>query len=99
VLNLIRNENMKLYKRPRNRLILLAIFVLVSFITFMVWNFSAADFGKTTMWNLVSDVFVNAKLFLYIFSVIVAGDIVASEFTTGPLKCWRFVQFHAHVFC
>lgn len=86
VLNLIRNENMKLYRRPRNRLILLAIFVLVSFLTFMVWHFSSADLGKTTMWNLVSNVFLNAKLFLYIFSVIVAGDIVASEFTTGTIK-------------
>lgn len=86
MLNLIRNENMKLYRRPRNRIILLAIFALITFLTFMVWHFSSADLGQTTMWNLVSNVFQNAKLFLYIFAVIVAGDIVASEFTTGTIK-------------
>lgn len=98
--NLIRNENMKLYKRPRNRIILLAIFVLVSFITFMDWHFSASTLKElkkaavansmsieaSTMWYIVRDVFEHAGILLYIFSVIVAGDIVAREFSTGTIK-------------
>ncbi|REK74659.1 ABC transporter permease [Paenibacillus paeoniae] len=82
-LNLIRNENMKMFRAPRLFVMLgivLALVIAISSVWFTV------DKGQTAMWEVI----ITETMFLYwivtIFAVIVASGTVAEEFSTGTIK-------------
>ncbi|MEK4509322.1 ABC transporter permease [Paenibacillus sp. FSL K6-2524] len=82
-LKLVQNENMKIYRRLRTWI----MFGLTALLTIMFGVLFSLEGGSTVLsaWDVISQLF-----FLYflatIFSVIVASDIVAGEFTWGTIK-------------
>lgn len=85
-LALVQNENMKIYRRLRTW-IMLALVVLLPVIFAALIAISESRFGTshTGAWSAASNL-----SFLYflvsIFSVVIAADIVAAEFTWGTIK-------------
>ncbi|MEF3302711.1 ABC transporter permease subunit [Paenibacillus sp. GYB003] len=83
LLNLIRNENMKIYRRPRTWA--MAALVLAAAIAFAVLLKSFAVGGGASAMTYISN--ASSMTFLvFIFSVVIAADIVAGEFTWGTIK-------------
>jgi ABC-2 type transport system permease protein len=82
-LSLLQNEQMKIYSRVRTW-VMLGIIVLVVILWAAMLKY-VVDSGLNSMVSFVS---MSASLttLVFIFSVIVAGDIVASEFTWGTIK-------------
>lgn len=83
---MIQNENMKIYRRPRTWLMLAIMVVMFGFITFMMFKYSPMHSSTSSS---VMDVMLMSSQFMTfvaIFSVIVAGDIVSSEFGWGTIK-------------
>ncbi|WP_410771748.1 ABC transporter permease [Fontibacillus sp. BL9] len=82
-LQLIQNENMKIYRRLRTW-IMFAILVLLTMLFGVLFYLGSASLPMAA-WDAVDQL-----SFLYflvsIFSVIVAADIVAGEFTWGTIK-------------
>lgn len=83
-LGLVRNENMKIYRRVRTW-VMLGILAFCNAILPVL--FSMVDSGgQTTLWD---SVMLTASFTFYlctIFSVIVAADSVAGEFSWGTIK-------------
>lgn len=82
-MNLIRNENMKMFRRPR-------LFVMLGIIIGLVIVFSgvwySVDKGESAMWEVV----ITETMFLYwiitIFAAIASASTVAEEFSSGTIK-------------
>ncbi|WP_433945652.1 ABC transporter permease [Paenibacillus sp. SN-8-1] len=84
-LSLVQNENMKIYRRLRTW-IMLALVVLLPILFASIIAINENRFGPhTEAWSAASNL-----SFIYflvsIFSVVIAADIVASEFTWGTIK-------------
>lgn len=84
-LALVQNENMKIYRRWRTW-IMLALIVLLPILFGIIIAVNNSTFGSNMgAWSAASDL-----SFIYflvsIFSVVIAADIVASEFTWGTIK-------------
>lgn len=83
LLPLIQNENMKIYRRIRTW-IMLGIIVAINLLIAII--LSSVDSGPVHhMLHFVSDS-ADLAAFFSVFIIVVAGDIVASEFTWGTIK-------------
>lgn len=82
-LQLVRNENMKIYRRPRTWVMTLIMVTLVLFISIMWRIFSK---GETSMWDVISMESFVLFLLVTIFTVVVSAGSVAEEFTSGTIK-------------
>ncbi|MCA0755733.1 ABC transporter permease [Paenibacillus sp. N4] len=83
-LQLVRNENMKIYRRPRTWVMMSILLGLVLVISILWLSFG--DRNSTSMWEVV---FIEASvlfLLVTIFTVVIAAGVVAEEFTTGTIK-------------
>lgn len=83
MLNLIQNENMKIYRRPRTWV--MAAFLLAVTIAFAVLMKSLGQDGSISALTYMSNV-SSLTMLVFIFSVVIAADIVAGEFTWGTIK-------------
>ncbi|MBH5319134.1 ABC transporter permease [Paenibacillus sp. GSMTC-2017] len=81
--NLIQNENMKIYRRPRTY-IMMGIMVALALIVSIIWLSVAND--KPSMWEVVQQESSLLFMLITIFTVIVAASIVAEEFSAGTIK-------------
>ncbi|WP_029192314.1 ABC transporter permease [Paenibacillus harenae] len=82
-LQLVRNENMKIYKRSRSW-IMLAILIASALLISIMWlSFGGRD---TSMWEVISTESMILFVLLTIFSVVIAAASVAEEFTSGTIK-------------
>ncbi|RXJ00649.1 hypothetical protein DS745_11345 [Anaerobacillus alkaliphilus] len=81
--DLVINENVKLYKRPRG-LVLLTLLILMNFAVAIVMKFIFTD-TNFTFWD-----HLNVSTFLIFVlnfvCIIIAGDIVSSEYSQGTIK-------------
>lgn len=80
ILKLVQNENMKIYRRPRTWIMLAILAGILGLVAYFMGRESSAnvmDYLKTS---------ANFMQFVTIFSAIIAGDIVASEFGWGTIK-------------
>ncbi|PYI56400.1 ABC transporter permease [Paenibacillus flagellatus] len=81
--SLVQNENMKIYRRPRTWVMAGLVFAAVVAFAVLMHSF-ASDSGIGAfayMSNAASMTFL-----VFIFSVVIAADIVAGEFTWGTIK-------------
>ncbi|TMV47706.1 ABC transporter permease [Paenibacillus mesophilus] len=83
MVNLIQNENMKIYRRPRTWV--MAALLLAVTITFAVLMKSFGPDGSISALTYMSNV-SSLTMLVFIFSVVIAADIVAGEFTWGTIK-------------
>jgi ABC-2 type transport system permease protein len=83
LLNLIQNENMKIYRRLRTW-ILMAILLVIEGLAYWIY-YKTGDKGSIHLWQsvLFGSKLLTVPLFL---SVIVAADSVAGEFSGGTIK-------------
>jgi ABC-2 type transport system permease protein len=84
LLNLIMNENMKIYRRIRTW-ILVAILLVIEALAFWIYHKSMGQPYDHTLWGgvLMGSNLTIATLFL---AVIIAADSVAGEFSGGTIK-------------
>jgi ABC-2 type transport system permease protein len=82
-LSLLQNEQMKIYSRVRTW-VMLGILVLVVLLWAVMLKY-VVEAGLNSMVSFVS-MSTSLTALVFIFSVIVAGDSVASEFTWGTVK-------------
>jgi ABC-2 type transport system permease protein len=83
LLPLIQNENMKIYRRLRTW-ILIGLVVVINLIMAIVLN----TVDSSPISHTLDFVSISTELafFVVIFTVIIAGDIVASEYSWGTIK-------------
>jgi len=83
LLNLILNENMKIYRRLRTW-ILLAILLVIEGLAYWIY-YKTGNTASTSLWKgmLFGSNLLSVPLFL---SVIIAADSVAGEFSGGTIK-------------
>ncbi len=86
LLGMIQNENMKIYRRPRTWVMLAIMIVFFGFITFMMYKFDAPVMPMQPGPLDIMMMSASFLTFVGIFSVIIAGDIVSSEFGWGTIK-------------
>lgn len=85
-IGMIQNENMKIYRRPRTWVMLAIMILFFAFVTFIRYKFdTSANWMQPGPFDVMmfSSFFI---IFVAIFSVIVAGDSVSSEFGWGTIK-------------
>lgn len=82
-LRLVRNENMKIYRRPRLYIFLGILIGLILMISVLWLAFTKTD---TSMWEVVMIDSFYLYVLVTIFSVIVAAGTVAEEFSSGTIK-------------
>jgi ABC-2 type transport system permease protein len=83
--HLVLNENMKIMYRPRFWLMIVILVASVFCVVVFISNGEQNADQKTGLWGFVTT--CSVLLFMVqIFSVIIAGDIVASEFSWGTIK-------------
>ncbi|MDQ0245018.1 ABC-2 type transport system permease protein [Bacillus fengqiuensis] len=83
--SLVQNENMKIFLRTRT-LFLIGLIVLINFLTVIFMkNVLQQAASLSTMWDFALSS-VNLLWIVQVFAVIIAGDIVASEFSWGTIK-------------
>lgn len=83
--NLVRNENMKIYTRMRTW-IMLSILVVLTIAIAAITNYYAPADLKPSIWNMMHDLGNGLTGLITIFTVIIAAEIVAGEFTWGTIK-------------
>lgn len=82
-IQLVKNENMKIYRRPRTW-IMSAIMVLLVIIISTLWlTIGGRD---TSMWDVMSMESMVLFMLVTIFTVVIAAGGVADEFSTGTIK-------------
>ncbi|MEF2246157.1 MULTISPECIES: ABC transporter permease [unclassified Paenibacillus] len=82
-LALVKNENMKIYRRPRTYVMMGIIVGLVLLISILWLSFGGSD---TSMWEVAYLETTILYMLVTIFAVIIAASIVAEEFSTGTIK-------------
>ncbi|RXZ81486.1 ABC transporter permease [Paenibacillaceae bacterium] len=82
---LILNENMKIYRRPRTW-IMLGFMIALSLGIFIITFAIQSDGVKLTMWLPFEIATKTAIVFATIFAVVVSAESVAGEFSTGTIK-------------
>ncbi|QJC51150.1 ABC transporter permease [Paenibacillus albicereus] len=80
---LVANENMKIYRRPRAWIMLGLLALLAAAIALIA---SASSSSPLEMWPMTSIMLLLLLPLANIFSVIIAADSVAGEFTGGTIK-------------
>ncbi|GAA4837888.1 ABC transporter permease [Paenibacillus vulneris] len=82
-LNLVRNEQMKIYSRLRTWIMLGIILIFVVSMAFMLKYVIESGIDHAFSFMVMS---TGLSWLVFLFSIIIAGDIVASEFTWGTIK-------------
>jgi ABC-2 type transport system permease protein len=88
LLNLLLNENMKIYRRLRTW-ILMAIVILLTCTVLLLLHFiePLPESGiSRTIWDGISVAGANLIFLCTIFTVVIAADSVAGEFSSGTIK-------------
>lgn len=88
MLNLIMNENMKIYRRLRTW-ILMALVALLTITVLLLLHFvePVPESGVSrTLWDGISIAGANLIFLCTIFTVVIAADSVAGEFSSGTIK-------------
>ncbi|GGB69110.1 ABC transporter permease [Fictibacillus barbaricus] len=80
--NLILNENMKIYRRPRTWVMFGSIVSLVLIMSFILKLYGTEPI---TGWKAADSLFSLTQLAI-IFCIVIAGDTVTSEFSSGTIK-------------
>jgi len=84
LLQLIRNENMKIYRRPRTWLMM---FIVVAIVLTLAVALKTLDqnmeFGDAIAFMNFAG---NLSFLAFLFAVVIAAEIVAGEFTWGTIK-------------
>lgn len=86
-IGMLKNENMKIYRRPRTWIMLGILIAFTGFMAFVMSSYGGGMImdGATAL-DLMLMMASSFISFVAIFSVIVAGDIVSSEFGWGTIK-------------
>ncbi|MGO4374668.1 hypothetical protein AB4Z21_28725 [Paenibacillus sp. MCAF20] len=95
-MQLVRNENIKIYFRPRTYImagLLIGAVILIS----VMWLI--LDGRETTMWTVAYWESFILFLLVTIFSVVIAAVSVAEEFTSGTIKLLLIQQRARHWSC
>ncbi|MGM7684141.1 ABC transporter permease [Cytobacillus sp. Hm23] len=82
MLSLIRNENMKIYRRISTWILL---GILITFVTIFGVALKVNTPEGITMWTFIEES-SGLTAIITLFTVIIAGGIVATEFTQGTIK-------------
>jgi ABC-2 type transport system permease protein len=82
--NLVLNENMKIYRRPRTWI--MAALVVIAVVAFAVLMRSVGPGDRDTDALQFMNAAAAMSFLAFIFSVVIAADIVAGEFTWGTIK-------------
>ncbi|MFD0714304.1 ABC transporter permease [Paenibacillus sp. GCM10027626] len=82
-LQLVGNENMKIYRRARTWVMLSILAALVLGISIIAKFVGGEDLNNWLMMNIESSILFS---FITIFTVVVSADSVAGEFTSGTIK-------------
>lgn len=84
--NLVQNENMKIYRRVRTWVMAGLIVLFTVGYAYLIYISSTYNENSTmSMWNLMENQTVMAGL-VTMFTVVIAADIVAGEFSWGTIK-------------
>lgn len=81
-LQLVKNENMKIYRRV-GTWIMLGIILLIVVLVNILMRIYADD---RSMWEVMVDIEMFTYLLITIFAVVVSADSVAGEFSSGTIK-------------
>lgn len=84
MLNLIQNENMKIYRRPRTWAMASLLVAAVLALGFLMKSLGSGAGGGSFVSFMSSA--ASMTFLVFIFSVVIAADIVAGEFTWGTIK-------------
>jgi ABC-2 type transport system permease protein len=84
IIPLVQNELMKVVRRRRTWVMITILFMAEVFLTIILRKMAGLD-ASDDMWGFI---LTSSELMsmIQIFTVIIAGDIVASEFTWGTIK-------------
>lgn len=82
LINLVRNEHMKIYARTGSWL-MLGMVVFLSSLWSLIWR--VAGFSSSSYWTIVLDM-TRFIFFISLFTIIIAGGIVAREYEWGTIK-------------
>ncbi|XEC95538.1 ABC transporter permease [Paenibacillus tarimensis] len=83
-LQLVNNENMKIYRRPRTWIMLAVLLALTLGISILFYSFGSGD--QTSMWIPLDINVPVSVLLITIFAVVISAESVAGEFTAGTIK-------------
>ncbi|MCT8139264.1 ABC transporter permease [Anaerobacillus sp. CMMVII] len=81
--DLVYNEQVKIYKRPRG-LVLLGLLIFINLTVAVVMRYIFAD-TNFTFWDHLN-ISTYLIFVLNFFCIIIAGDIVSSEYSSGTIK-------------
>jgi ABC-2 type transport system permease protein len=82
-LQLVMNENMKIYRRVRTWIMLGILLLLAAAFTILLMAFETV---KPSMWDVMQMEASFLIVFVTIFAVVVSAESVAGEFSTGTIK-------------
>ncbi|QGQ95300.1 ABC transporter permease [Paenibacillus psychroresistens] len=89
MLNLLLNENMKIYRRMRTW-IMMAVIVILTLTVLLIGHFEAPSLSEAvisrTLWHGISVAGANLIFLCTIFTVVIGADSVAGEFSSGTIK-------------
>ena len=83
-IHLVQNENMKIYRRARTW-IMLSILAIVNILMPLLFHLADGG-GNISLWESVLQTGAFTFFLCTIFSVVVASDSVAGEFSWGTIK-------------
>lgn len=83
-IQLIRNENMKIYRRPRTW-VMLAILLIVTLAPSVLMMTLPGE-GPSSMWEAFPVNMTIGIFLVTVYSVVIAAETVAGEFSTGTIK-------------
>jgi ABC-2 type transport system permease protein len=84
MLNLIKNENMKIYRRPRTWVMLALVLVIVIGLAVLFTTVIDEEVAENMLQFM--NITKNLTIIVFILAVVVTADIVAGEFTWGTIK-------------
>jgi len=84
-LKLIQNENMKIYRRVRTWIMLGIIALLPPLVSILIYAVSDGNESMTNWAMMLNEAYI-LNIFITIFSVVIAAEAVAGEFTWGTIK-------------
>ncbi|SFI89087.1 ABC-2 type transport system permease protein [Paenibacillus sp. UNC496MF] len=82
-LQLVRNENMKIYRRIGTWIMFGIILLIVILLSVLSKSF---DKGGESMWSVMNSIEQFSYLLVTIFTVVVSAESVAGEFSSGTIK-------------
>ncbi len=82
-MQLVLNENMKIYRRVRTWIMLGILLLLAAAFTFLLMAFETVE---PSMWDVMQMEASFLIVFVTVFAVVVSAESVAGEFSTGTIK-------------